>query len=35
MKEIGTLLARTTITAAEKTKLTTEETENKSKIEAQ
>jgi hypothetical protein len=35
MKEISTLLARPTITAAEKTKLTTEESEAKSKMEAQ
>merc|ERR1712226_1080577 len=35
MKEITTLLARATITAAEKSKLTTEETEIKSKMEAQ
>lgn len=34
MKEIATLLARPTITAAEKTKLTTEEGEIKSKAEA-
>jgi predicted nucleic acid-binding Zn-ribbon protein len=35
MKEISTLLSRPTITASEKTKLTTEESEIKSKMEAQ
>jgi hypothetical protein len=35
MKEIATLLSRPTITAAEKTKLTTEEAEVKSKTESQ
>jgi len=35
MKEIATLTARPTITAAEKTKLTTEEGEIKNKVEAQ
>jgi hypothetical protein len=35
MKEISTLLARPTITAAEKEKLTKEETEIKAKMEAQ
>lgn len=35
MKEIATLLARPTITANEKTKLTKEEEEIKAKIEAQ
>jgi hypothetical protein len=35
LKEIATLTARPTITAAEKTKLTTEEGEIKNKVEAQ
>lgn len=35
MKEIATLLSRPTITSAEKTKLTTEESDIKSKMEAQ
>jgi hypothetical protein len=35
MKEIATLMARPTITAGEKTKLTKEEDEIKSKLEAQ
>lgn len=35
MKEISTLMSRPTITSAEKTKLTTEESEIKSKMEAQ
>jgi chromosome segregation ATPase len=35
LKEIGTLMSRTTITAGEKTKLTNEESEIKGKMEAQ
>jgi len=35
IKEIATLLSRTTITASEKTKLTAEETEIKDKLETQ
>ena len=35
MKEISTLMSRPTITSEEKTKLTTEESEIRSKMEAQ